>query len=91
MYRFQSFFAFASLLLAALASADDGYGKHKHHPAYYHYGYKVHDDYHGTDFGHNEKRDGKHTQGEYFVKLPDGRVQHVTYYVDGYKGYVRIH
>ncbi|XP_059094390.1 kininogen-1-like [Tigriopus californicus] len=62
--------------------------KEHHHPAYYKYGYKVHDDYHGTDFGHNEHRDGHVTKGEYHVKLPDGRVQTVTYYVDGYKGYV---
>ena len=52
------------------------------------YGYKVHDDYHKTNFGHNEKRDGKHTSGEYYVHLPDGRIQHVKYHVDGYKGYV---
>eukprot|EP00095_Tigriopus_kingsejongensis_P002835 snap_masked-scaffold835_size90571-processed-gene-0.10 protein:Tk02835 transcript:snap_masked-scaffold835_size90571-processed-gene-0.10-mRNA-1 annotation:"larval cuticle protein a3a-like" len=77
------------LFLGSVVLGDDKhYGHHDHHPAYYKYGYKVHDDYHGTDFGHNEHRDGKVTKGEYHVKLPDGRVQTVTYYVDGYKGYV---
>eukprot|EP00095_Tigriopus_kingsejongensis_P006765 maker-scaffold544_size141056-snap-gene-0.39 protein:Tk06765 transcript:maker-scaffold544_size141056-snap-gene-0.39-mRNA-1 annotation:"cuticle protein" len=77
------------LVLGSVVLGDDKHhGYHDHHPAYYKYGYKVHDDYHGTDFGHNEHRDGKVTKGEYHVKLPDGRVQTVTYYVDGYKGYV---
>ncbi len=52
------------------------------------YGYKVYDEYHKTNFGHDEKRDGKHTSGSYFVHLPDGRVQTVHYTVDGYNGYV---
>eukprot|EP00095_Tigriopus_kingsejongensis_P006755 maker-scaffold544_size141056-snap-gene-0.35 protein:Tk06755 transcript:maker-scaffold544_size141056-snap-gene-0.35-mRNA-1 annotation:"larval cuticle protein a3a-like" len=77
------------LVLGSVVLGDDKHhGYHDHHPAYYKYGYKVHDDYHGTDFGHNEHRDGHVTKGEYHVKLPDGRVQTVTYYVDGYKGYV---
>ena len=63
-----------------------GYG---HHPAHYNYGYKVHDDYHKTNFGHTEHRDGYNTKGEYYVHLPDGRIQTVTYHVgDGYSGYV---
>eukprot|EP00095_Tigriopus_kingsejongensis_P006758 maker-scaffold544_size141056-snap-gene-0.31 protein:Tk06758 transcript:maker-scaffold544_size141056-snap-gene-0.31-mRNA-1 annotation:"cutile protein " len=79
-----------AICLGSVVLAEEGkhYGHHDHHPAYYKYGYKVHDDYHGTDFGHNEHRDGHVTKGEYHVKLPDGRVQTVTYYVDGYKGYV---
>nr|XP_027234165.1 pro-resilin-like [Penaeus vannamei] len=42
----------------------------------------VHDDYAGTHFGHSEARDGYKTEGKYFVHLPDGRVQTVTYYAD---------
>ena len=32
-------------------------------------------------------RDNQLTSGEYFVKLPDGRTQRVTYTVDGYSGF----
>ena len=33
-------------------------------------------------YGHSESRDGHHTTGEYYVHLPDGRIQRVSYYVD---------
>ncbi|XP_069972993.1 uncharacterized protein [Penaeus vannamei] len=46
-----------------------------------------HDDS-GNDFGHQEARDGDHTQGSYYVQLPDGRLQTVKYFVDGDSGYV---
>ena len=57
-------------------------------PAYYNFDYAVKDDYTYVDFGHNEKREGDKTNGQYFVVLPDGRRQVVSYYVDGYSGYV---
>ena len=57
-------------------------------PAYYNFDYAVKDDYTYVDFGHNEHRDGDNTKGSYYVVLPDGRRQVVTYYVDGYSGYV---
>ena len=43
-----------------------------------------------NDFGHKESRAGAHTDGKYFVSLPDGRLQTVTYTVDGYGGYVPL-
>ena len=51
-------------------------------PAHYKYDYAVHDDYSGAHFGHYEARDGYETKGEYFVNLPDGRIQRVTYTAD---------
>merc|ERR1712080_131320 len=54
----------------------------------YQYDYAVKDDYSGVDFGHNEARDGYNTQGSYYVQLPDGRLQKVTYTVKGDEGYV---
>jgi len=57
-------------------------------PAYYNFDYAVKDDYTYVDMGHNEKRDGDKTNGQYNVVLPDGRRQIVNYYVDGYSGYV---
>ncbi|XP_068216722.1 pro-resilin-like [Palaemon carinicauda] len=57
-------------------------------PAQYDFNYAVKDDYSSNDFGHQESRDGYNTQGSYFVQLPDGRLQRVTYTVDGDSGYV---
>lgn len=57
-------------------------------PAKYDFSWNVKDDYSGNDFGHNEGRDGYDTQGAYYVQLPDGRLQRVTYYVNSDSGYV---
>ncbi|XP_064088283.1 uncharacterized protein LOC135202741 [Macrobrachium nipponense] len=48
----------------------------------YSYEYNVKDDYEGAHFGHKESGEGSNTNGQYFVRLPDGRVQTVTYYTD---------
>jgi len=56
--------------------------------AVYTWEYAVKDDYTSNDFGHKESRNGAHTDGKYYVALPDGRLQTVTYTVDGYSGYV---
>ncbi|XP_050728941.1 cuticle protein 21-like isoform X1 [Eriocheir sinensis] len=39
-------------------------------------------------YGQEEARDRDHTQGSYYVQLPDGRVQKVSYVVDGDDGYI---
>ncbi|XP_042858771.1 pro-resilin-like [Penaeus japonicus] len=57
-------------------------------PAQYDFNYAVKDDYSGNDFGHQESRDGYDTQGTYYVQLPDGRLQTVTYTVNGDSGYI---
>ncbi len=54
----------------------------------YGFSYNVKDDYSGTDFGHTESRHAENTEGEYYVLLPDGRVQTVKYNVDPYSGFV---
>merc|ERR1712227_1185133 len=59
-------------------------------PAVYTYEYAVKDDYSNNDFGAKESRDGYLTNGKYYVSLPDGRLQTVTYTVDGYNGYVPV-
>jgi len=56
-------------------------------PAAYNFAWDVLDTYTGNDFGHQEERNDKLTTGSYHVALPDGRVQRVTYTVDGYGGY----
>merc|ERR1712168_849431 len=58
-------------------------------PSPYHYEYSVHHDKDHLDFGHEETGDGGGTvHGSYKVKLPDGRLQHVSYTVSGDSGYV---
>merc|ERR1719210_1875310 len=59
-------------------------------PAVYTWEYAVKDDYTNNDFGAKENRDGYLTNGKYYVALPDGRLQTVTYTVDGYNGYVPV-
>ncbi|XP_037802357.1 pro-resilin-like [Penaeus monodon] len=56
--------------------------------AKYSFNWVVSDDSSSNEFGHQEARDGDHTQGSYYVQLPDGRLQTVTYFVDGDSGYV---
>ncbi|KAK4325238.1 hypothetical protein Pmani_004197 [Petrolisthes manimaculis] len=58
---------------------------HEDYPKY-HFDWKVKDHY--NDFGHKEYRDGYDTEGEYYVLLPDGRRQTVTYYVKKGSGFV---
>jgi len=57
-------------------------------PAYYTYEYAVNDDYSKSAFDANESREQYLTTGKYSVALPDGRIQTVTYTVDGGAGYV---
>ena len=54
----------------------------------YNFNYGVEDPLTGTNFDHNEARDGPSTRGSYQVALPDGRLQTVEYSVDGDSGYI---
>lgn len=57
-------------------------------PPKYQFTYGVQDDYTKNNFGQQESRDGYSATGEYFVNLPDGRLQKVVYTVNGEGGYV---
>ncbi|XP_042866866.1 pro-resilin-like [Penaeus japonicus] len=87
-------FTLASFVVAAIALPDShptyGYSAPTpaHAPAKYDFNYAVNDPPSGNDFGHQEARDGDNTQGSYYVQLPDGRLQRVTYTVNGDSGYV---
>ncbi|KAK8392370.1 hypothetical protein O3P69_014616 [Scylla paramamosain] len=59
-----------------------------HQKPEYSFDWAVKDDYAALDFGQHETRDGYNTDGSYYVLLPDGRVQKVTYTVHGDGGYV---
>ncbi|XP_042886046.1 cuticle protein 19-like [Penaeus japonicus] len=86
-------FAFAFVAMAlARPEETPGYDysapSHASSPAKYDFNYAVNDDYSSNDFGHQENRDGYGAQGSYFVLLPDGRLQKVTYSVNGDSGFV---
>ena len=53
-------------------------------PAHYAFDYGVHDPHYGANFGHKEQRSGYKTTGSYYVNLPDGRLQKVSYTADEY-------
>ncbi|KAF5286100.1 hypothetical protein FQA39_LY16447 [Lamprigera yunnana] len=57
----------------------------------YAFSYAVQNQLSGDDFSHSQKQDSKSTNGEYRVKLPDGRIQIVSYVADknGYKADVK--
>ncbi|GLV45815.1 Cuticular protein 50Cb [Carabus blaptoides fortunei] len=57
----------------------------------YAFSYSVTDQETGDDFSHSQSQNAKATNGEYRVKLPDGRTQIVSYTADnnGYKANVK--
>ncbi|CAG9768179.1 unnamed protein product [Ceutorhynchus assimilis] len=56
-------------------------------PQAYEFGYRVKDDYSGSNFNQKEASDGSQVRGEYRVALPDGRTQIVTYWADWQTGF----
>ena len=90
-FLFQTFIAFAAFVAAVAAAGPPAYGAAPVYPdaaPIYNYAYAAADDYSGVNFGQTENRDGYATSGSYNVALPDGRIQTVTYRVDGDSGYI---
>ncbi|XP_069956550.1 cuticle protein 7-like [Cherax quadricarinatus] len=89
--------AYKVLVLLVVVAATLAYPQYPPAPSYgspgpvahpkYDFNYSVKDN-NGNDFGHQETRDGYNTQGNYYVQLPDGRLEKVNYYVNGDSGYV---
>lgn len=52
------------------------------------YGVYSHENDQEQNFGQKEHRNENEVMGEWYVQLPDGRVQRVRYYVDKYSGFV---
>merc|ERR1712215_268260 len=69
----------------ASASSEESYESSE---AKYNFQWAVSDESSENHYGHQEARDGDNTQGSYYVQLPDGRLQKVTFHVDGNNGYV---
>ncbi|XP_063887865.1 uncharacterized protein LOC135115249 [Scylla paramamosain] len=66
-----------------------GHAQDPHHAhERYDVGWAVQDSHYGTHFNQQESRSDGKTKGSYSVLLPDGRLQTVSYYVDGNSGYV---
>ncbi|XP_037801867.1 cuticle protein-like [Penaeus monodon] len=74
--------------LPARLSSEESAESYESGEAKYSFNWAVSDDSSSNEFGHQEARDGDHTQGSYYVQLPDGRLQTVKYFVDGDSGYV---
>jgi len=53
----------------------------------FNYQWAVNDEYSGNQYNHDSQSDGKVTEGEYRVLLPDGRTQIVKYTADHYNGF----
>ena len=87
----QTIVAFTALLATALAAPQSSAPAA---PVYldvapaYTYQYAALDSDSGVNFGQTESRDAHATSGSYNVALPDGRIQTVTYRVDGDSGYI---
>ncbi|XP_037794036.1 pro-resilin-like [Penaeus monodon] len=82
--------ALAALLAVALARPQNGYGvpTPSSAPAKYDFNYAVNDPPSGNDFGHEEARDGPE-HSRFLLRPPsDGRLQRVTYTVNGDSGYL---
>merc|ERR1712008_628348 len=82
--------ALSALLLASVSAAPSGPAPlGPILPPVYAYNYAVKDDYSGSIFSQQEQRDNYNAAGSYSVNLPDGRVQIVSYSVNGpYGGYI---
>merc|ERR1712029_1078815 len=91
-YIMKTFIAFAAFVATVAAVGPPApYGAAPVYPdaaPVYTYAYAAADDYSGVNFGQTENRDGYATSGSYNVALPDGRIQTVTYRVDGDSGYI---
>merc|ERR1711887_173727 len=73
---------------ASSGSDESSEESYKSSEAKYNFQWAVSDESSENHFGHQEGRDGDDTQGSYYVQLPDGRLQKVTFHVNGDDGYV---
>ncbi|XP_050316106.1 uncharacterized protein LOC126750510 isoform X2 [Anthonomus grandis grandis] len=71
-------------------NANEKHGDLHQYAANYAFGYRIVDEKHGNDFGHEEERKGKNTKGRYYVTLPDGRKQKVDYFADNSGYHARV-
>ena len=77
------------ILILALASLSKASEYDTYNDAYM-FGYGVYSNEYDQkqNFGQKEHRNEDEVMGEWYVQLPDGRVQRVRYYVDKYSGFV---
>merc|ERR1711860_67035 len=77
------------LILASMAINSNVKATDHYNDAYM-FGYEVNSNEYEQkqNFGQMEHRNEDEVMGEWYVQLPDGRVQRVRYYVDKYSGFV---
>ncbi|XP_068230635.1 cuticle protein 19-like [Palaemon carinicauda] len=77
------------MMMAAInVEAKPVLGPYDYPPMPYDFRYGIRDQYTGNDFGHEETSNGDAVTGRYYVLLPDGRRQVVSYVADHHRGYV---
>ncbi|XP_042894250.1 cuticle protein 7-like [Penaeus japonicus] len=89
------------LLLGALAALASAVPRPDNPPVYgappptykqpgmpFDFAYAVRDDYSGNDYAHQQTSDGHVTSGSYYVVLPDGRTEMVSFEADHDNGFV---
>ncbi|XP_050726038.1 pro-resilin-like isoform X1 [Eriocheir sinensis] len=76
------------ILAAITAKCSGAQNPYSYPPMPYEFRYGVQDKYKGNDFGHEEQSNGNSVTGRYYVLLPDGRRQVVSYTADHQRGYI---
>ncbi|XP_064099719.1 cuticle protein 19-like isoform X2 [Macrobrachium nipponense] len=76
------------MMTANYAEAKPALGPYDYAPMPYDFRYGIRDEYTGNDFGHEETSNGDAVTGRYYVLLPDGRRQVVSYVADHHRGYI---
>ncbi|XP_063872597.1 pro-resilin-like [Scylla paramamosain] len=77
-----------AVLVVLVVQSSGAQHPYSYPPMPYEFRYGVQDKYNGNDYGHEEQSNGDSVTGRYYVLLPDGRRQIVSYTADHQRGYI---